>query len=142
MLVLGLLLLGATGVFIGLLVADNTDGPMYHVTVLGQGIATLNGLAVFLAGIALTLILGLALLMIKAGVASARRRRQLLRDGRRPAPPATHEPYPPNGRGEFHERRPDAPQDQRSDGDADLGRGGDEAPARTRRSRRRLRFGH
>ncbi|MEU6866674.1 hypothetical protein ABZ924_26005 [Streptomyces sp. NPDC046876] len=132
MLVLGLLLLGVTGAFIGLLVADNTDGPVYHATILGQGIATVNSLAVFLAGIALTLILGLSIAMIMAGAARARRRRQLLRGGRRPGP----EPYEAHGRGDLHDERPDAPAEPRNEGDTD------EAAAGSRRSRRRLRFGH
>ncbi|MBO1413460.1 hypothetical protein [Streptomyces sp. FH025] len=82
MLLLGLLLLGATGAFIGLLVADNTSGgPDYGVTVLGHHIATLDGLAIFLAGIALTLVVGLGLAMVTAG---ARRRRRAVRTVRVP----------------------------------------------------------
>ncbi|MFD9633301.1 hypothetical protein [Streptomyces violascens] len=78
MLLLGLLLLGATGAFIGLLiaVADNlSGGPDYGVTVLGNHIATLNSLGIFLAGIALTLIFGLGCAMVRSAGARARRRR-------------------------------------------------------------------
>lgn len=161
MLVLGLLLMGATGAFIGLLIADNTDGPVYHATILGQGIATVNSLAVFLAGIALMVILGLAFGMVKAGSTRAARRRELLRSARRPAPRAAPEPYETqeaDGRSDLRER-PDAASGLRNgsarngsarnesamDDTADVdGRSGreDEAAAGTRRSRRRLRFGH
>src|SRR5689334_13083018 len=87
LLLLGLLLLGATGAFIGLLVADNTDGPAYDVTILGNQIATMTGLAVFLSGVALTLVVGLALVLIRAGAHRARRHRQLIRAGRVSAGP-------------------------------------------------------
>ncbi|MGW5121178.1 hypothetical protein ACWEQ8_37955 [Streptomyces noursei] len=83
MLLLGLLLLAATGAFIGVLIADNlSGGPEYTVAVFGNRITTMNGLAIFLAGIALTLILGLALAMITAGMAWAHRRRAVVRDAR------------------------------------------------------------
>jgi hypothetical protein len=70
MLLLGLLLLAATGTFTGLVIADNlSGGPEYTVSVLGQDIATMSTLAVFCAGLALALIfcLGLAT-MVSAAV--------------------------------------------------------------------------
>ncbi|GAA2670352.1 hypothetical protein [Streptomyces lunalinharesii] len=83
MLLLGLLLLAATGAFIGVLIADNlAGGPDYTVAVFGNRITTMNSLAIFLAGIALTLILGLALAMITAGMARGRRRRTVVREAR------------------------------------------------------------
>ncbi|BFV60209.1 hypothetical protein KCMC57_up53130 [Kitasatospora sp. CMC57] len=75
MILLGILLMAAIGAFTGLLIADNTSGgPDYDVTVLGHHIATMNSLAIFLSGIALTLLfcLGLALAV---GVSARRRRR-------------------------------------------------------------------
>lgn len=76
MLLLGLLLLGAVAAFTGLLIADNLDtsGPDHTVTVLGNEIATMDGLSIFLAGIALTLLFGFALLLVTGGGARARRR--------------------------------------------------------------------
>ncbi|MFJ9453810.1 hypothetical protein ACIRST_01915 [Kitasatospora sp. NPDC101447] len=65
MLLLGLLLMAASGAFVGLLIADNlSGGPEYQVTILGTDLVRLNTLAVFLAGVALALIfcLGLALM--------------------------------------------------------------------------------
>ncbi|WP_329500567.1 hypothetical protein [Kitasatospora herbaricolor] len=91
LLLLGLLLLGATGAFTGLLIADNTGGPTYEVTILGHQIVTVTGLAIFLSGVALTLVAGLALAMIKLGAGRARRRRQLIRSARvRVARPTGH----------------------------------------------------
>ncbi|MFF2147027.1 hypothetical protein [Kitasatospora sp. NPDC058190] len=90
MLLLGLLLLGATGAFIGLLITDNTSGgPDYALTVLGNHIATLDSLAIFLAGIALTLIVGLGFAMVVAGArhrrtTGARHRRTAVRTVRVP----------------------------------------------------------
>ncbi|MFD0273165.1 hypothetical protein ACFVHB_04515 [Kitasatospora sp. NPDC127111] len=78
MLLLGLLLMAASGAFVGLLIADNlSGGPEYQVTVLGNDLVTLNSLAIFLSGVALALIfcLGLAL----AGL--ARRARRPVRPG-------------------------------------------------------------
>ncbi|WP_234327138.1 hypothetical protein [Streptomyces sp. NRRL WC-3742] len=64
MLLLGLLLLAASGAFTGLLIADNlSGGPDYQVTVLGNDLVTLNGLGIFLAGIALALLFCLGLAM-------------------------------------------------------------------------------
>lgn len=68
MLFLGLLLLAATGAFTGLLIADNlSGGPEYSVSVFDQGIATMNTLAVFCAGLALALLFCLGLAMAKRG---------------------------------------------------------------------------
>ncbi|MFI1203404.1 hypothetical protein ACH4VR_28895 [Streptomyces sp. NPDC020883] len=76
MLVLGLLLLAVTGAFAGLLIAANlSGGPDYGVTVLGNHVVTLNSLAIFLAGIALTLIMGFGCALIASGSARVRRRR-------------------------------------------------------------------
>ncbi|MER7580668.1 hypothetical protein [Kitasatospora sp. NPDC097691] len=65
MVLLGLLLMAASGAFVGLLIADNlSGGPEYQVTVLGNDLVRMNSLGVFLAGVALALIfcLGLALM--------------------------------------------------------------------------------
>jgi hypothetical protein len=78
MLILGLLLLAATGAFTGLVIADNlSGGPEYTVSVLGQDIATMNMLAVFCSGLALALIFCLGLVMVTS---------------RRHHRPRTHEP--------------------------------------------------
>ncbi|MFI8454761.1 hypothetical protein [Kitasatospora sp. NPDC085464] len=65
MLLLGLLLMAASGAFVGLLIADNlSGGPEYQATILGTDLVRLNTLGVFLAGVALALLfcLGLALM--------------------------------------------------------------------------------
>ncbi|MGA5820341.1 hypothetical protein ACPC54_21040 [Kitasatospora sp. NPDC094028] len=65
MLLLGVLLMAASGTFAGLLIADNlSGGPDYQVTILGNDLATLNSLGVFLAGVGLALVfcLGVALM--------------------------------------------------------------------------------
>ena len=86
MLLLGLLLVGATAAFTGLVIADNDSGsPHYAVTVLGHHIATLNTLAAFLAGVALALVFCLGLAMMKGGSRRAVRRRTDLRAARRDA---------------------------------------------------------
>ncbi|MFF2078537.1 hypothetical protein ACFVXG_27745 [Kitasatospora sp. NPDC058162] len=67
MLLLGLLLMAASGAFAGLLIADNlSGGPEYQVTILGNGLATLDSLGIFLAGLGLALVfcLGLALMRL------------------------------------------------------------------------------
>lgn len=65
MLLLGFLLLAATGAFTGLAIADNLGGgPTYSVSVLGHHIATMNGLALFCSGLALALIFSLGLAMM------------------------------------------------------------------------------
>lgn len=76
MLVLGLLLLAATGAFTGLVIADNlSGGPEYTVSVLGQDIATLNTLAIFCSGVALALLFCLGLTAAAGGGVLRRRRR-------------------------------------------------------------------
>ncbi|KUO16558.1 hypothetical protein [Streptomyces dysideae] len=73
MLILGLLLLAATGAFTGLLIADNlSGGPDYTVSVLGNDIATMNSLAIFSSGLALALIFCLGLAMMTTGAAHRR----------------------------------------------------------------------
>ncbi|MFI7407353.1 hypothetical protein ACIBU0_01555 [Streptomyces sp. NPDC049627] len=84
MLFLGLLLLVATGVFTGLVIADNlSGGPEYTVSVLGQDIATMNTLAVFCSGLALALIfcLGLILATSRRGNSRHRKPRRHLTSG-------------------------------------------------------------
>jgi len=86
MLLLGLLLLGATGAFAGLLVAENrSGGPDYAVTMYGNDLGTVNTLGAFLAGIALTLLFCLALAMVTGGAGHARRRKAELRRSPEPA---------------------------------------------------------
>ncbi|MFJ3791586.1 hypothetical protein [Kitasatospora sp. NPDC090091] len=82
MLLLGLLLMATTGAFAGLLIADNLDGgPDYTATVLGNDVATLSSLGIFLAGIALALLFCLGLAMI----VRARRAHRSVRLGTEPA---------------------------------------------------------
>ena len=74
MFLLGLILLGATGAFTGLLIADNlSGGPEYTVTILGNDIATMSVLGIFLAGLALALIFCLGALLAFGGGARMRR---------------------------------------------------------------------
>ncbi|MFF3071913.1 hypothetical protein ACFVSN_00905 [Kitasatospora sp. NPDC057904] len=81
MLLLGLLLMAASGTFSGLLIADNlSGGPDYQVTILGNDLVTLNSLGVFLSGAALSLLFCLGLALI--GLAR--------RASRRPPQPITH----------------------------------------------------
>ncbi|WP_243436668.1 hypothetical protein [Streptomyces sp. FH025] len=78
MLLLGLLLMAASGAFVGLLIADNlSGGPDYQVTILGHDLVTLNSLSVFLAGVALALIfcLGLAMMWLARRLRARRLRR-------------------------------------------------------------------
>ncbi|AXI79650.1 hypothetical protein C7M71_021825 [Peterkaempfera bronchialis] len=87
---LGLLLAAATAAFVGLLIAYNlSSGPGYTVTMFGHNLVTLNHLGAFLAGIALTLVFGLALAMLAAGLAHHRRKSVRLRAARRDAAVAT-----------------------------------------------------
>lgn len=80
MLLLGVLLLGASGAFICLLIAYNSSGgPEYDVAMFGHHLAMVNGPRIFLAGIALTLLFGLGGAMTMAGGARARGRRGELR---------------------------------------------------------------
>jgi hypothetical protein len=84
MLFLGLLLLACTAAFVGLAIADNLGGgPHYDVSMLGHTIATMNGLALFCAGLALALIFGLGLMMAIGGAAVRRRNGRRLRAARR-----------------------------------------------------------
>ncbi|MFB7633551.1 hypothetical protein ACFC0M_21785 [Streptomyces sp. NPDC056149] len=80
MALLGLLLFVVAGAFVGLSIASNlVGGPSYSVTILGNHIATLNGLGIFLAGIALTLIFGLGIALMTGSLARSRHRRQAAR---------------------------------------------------------------
>lgn len=86
MLLLGLLLLAGTGAFTGLLIAYNLGGgPDYTVTMFGNTLGTLNSLAIFCAGIALTLIFCFGLFLMFGGASLARRRRIARRADRRDA---------------------------------------------------------
>lgn len=92
MFLLGLLLLAATGAFTGLLIAYNTGGgPDYTVTMFGNTLGTLNSLAVFCAGIVLSLIFCFGLFLMFGGAAMARRRRIARRADRRDAKAARAE---------------------------------------------------
>jgi hypothetical protein len=75
MLILGLLLLAATGAFTGLLISENwAGGPDYTVTMFGNTLGTLNSLEIFISGIVLTLIFCVGLSMARGGAGHARRR--------------------------------------------------------------------
>ncbi len=92
MLLLGLLLIGATAAFTGLVISDNiSGGPDYTVSVLGNNIATMNTLAVFLAGVGLALLFCLGLAMMTGGGRRARQRKSDLRMARREARDAAAE---------------------------------------------------
>ncbi|MFG3227202.1 hypothetical protein ACGF07_20760 [Kitasatospora sp. NPDC048194] len=89
MLLLGLLLMAASGAFIGLLIADNlSGGPEYQVTILGNDLVKLDSLGIFLSGVALALLfcLGLALMWPRRRRARAAGRHTYR--GVRPAEPA------------------------------------------------------
>ncbi|MFI9361420.1 hypothetical protein ACIG5E_10190 [Kitasatospora sp. NPDC053057] len=74
MLLLGLLLMAASGAFIGLLIADNlAGGPEYQVTILGNDLVKLNSLAIFLSGVALALLFCLGLAMMRLSRRAVRR---------------------------------------------------------------------
>ncbi|MFF9644914.1 hypothetical protein [Kitasatospora aureofaciens] len=74
MLLLGLLLMAASGAFIGLLIADNlAGGPEYQATVLGTEFVKLNSLAIFLSGVALALLFCLGLALMGLARRAARR---------------------------------------------------------------------
>jgi cell division protein FtsX len=85
MLLIGLLLLGATGAFTALAIAGNlSGGPEYTVSVLDHQIATMNTLAVFSSGLALALIFCLALTTAVIGAShrpTHRRHRRLRTHG-------------------------------------------------------------
>lgn len=95
MLLIGLLLLAATGAFTGGAIADNlSDGPEYTVSVLGNDIATMNTLAIFCAGLALALIFCLGLAMAMRGSAHRRHRNPRARRTRVTGPDTTTGPHP------------------------------------------------
>lgn len=132
MLLLGLLLMGATAAFTGLLISDNlSGGPDYTVTMFGTDIATLNTLGVFLAGIALGLVFCLAAGMAMAGAGRSRSRHAELRALRR--------------RARAHEAAAATPDGTTDAGTADAGTttttGKTTATVPSRRSRMHL-FGH
>ncbi|MEU6236149.1 hypothetical protein [Kitasatospora sp. NPDC047058] len=104
MLLLGLLLMAASGAFAGLLIADNlSGGPEYQATVLGHDLVTLNSLAVFLSGLALGLLFCLGLVL--AGVGRRTRRPVRAVPGDLPARRARHQrPEPREGRAEPYGR--------------------------------------
>ncbi|MEU4092152.1 hypothetical protein [Streptomyces sp. NPDC026673] len=86
MLLLGLVLMGATAAFTGLLIAENLGGgPDYTVTLFGSDIGTVNTLGAFLAGLALALVFCLASVIALAGAGRERSRRAELRHLRRRA---------------------------------------------------------
>jgi len=86
MLLLGLLLLCATGAFTGLLIAYNTGGgPDYTVTMFGNTLGTMNSLEIFIAGLVLALIFCFSLFLMFGGAVMARRRRVARRAERREA---------------------------------------------------------
>ncbi|WP_181442173.1 hypothetical protein [Streptomyces tateyamensis] len=79
MILLGLLLLAATGAFTGLAIADNLHtGQSTTMSILGHDVATMTPLAVFLSGAALALICCLGLALVAAGLVRARRHRSAL----------------------------------------------------------------
>ncbi|MFJ6617851.1 hypothetical protein ACIQOW_09820 [Kitasatospora sp. NPDC091335] len=89
MLLLGLLLMAASGAFVGLLVADNlSGGPDYQVTILGSDLVTLNSLSIFLAGVALALLfcLGLAMMRLSRHSRLSRRAGRTARSSRTARP--------------------------------------------------------
>jgi hypothetical protein len=86
MLLLGLLLLACTAAFTGLAIADNlSGGPVHNVTILGQHIATMNGLALFCAGLGLALVFALGCFMALGGGMARWRRHRDYRAVRRDA---------------------------------------------------------
>lgn len=87
MLFLGLLLLVATGVFTGLVIADNpSGGPEYSVSVLDHDIATMNTLAVFCSGLALALVFCLGVVLARSGATHRRHGRPGRHGARRVSP--------------------------------------------------------
>lgn len=76
MLLIGLLVLAATGAFTGLVIAYNlSGGPEYTVSLFGQDIATMNTLAIFCSGLALALLFCLGLAVTVGRAAQGRHRR-------------------------------------------------------------------
>ncbi|MFC1430653.1 hypothetical protein ACEZDB_08255 [Streptacidiphilus sp. N1-3] len=84
MLLLGLLIVAAAVAFGIVVIADNLGGgPHYSVGLFDHHLATVNTQGAFLAGIALTLLFCLGLLMLTAGARRERRRSSELRAARR-----------------------------------------------------------
>ncbi|WP_405587492.1 hypothetical protein [Streptomyces sp. NBC_01190] len=84
MLILGLLLLACTAAFTGLAIADNRGGgPEHDVTILGHHIATMNGLDLFCAGLALALVFCLGAAIAGGGMSLRRRKSRQLAEARR-----------------------------------------------------------
>ncbi|SEO80466.1 hypothetical protein [Actinacidiphila rubida] len=140
MLILGLLLLACTAAFVGLVIADNLGGgPDYSVTVFGHHIATMDGLAIFCAGLALALVFALGVVLAMTGMKMRRRTGRKLHAARRQAAEAARE------RDELAERldrvhaeheaaERDTPAMGPADGDVDVeaaGQGPVSAPAET-----------
>lgn len=83
MLLLGLLLVGSAAAFTCLLVAYNSSGgPEYAVVMFGHHLATMNGLRIFLSGVALALVFALGCALLLSGTARARSQRLALREAR------------------------------------------------------------
>ncbi|MFE6501905.1 hypothetical protein [Kitasatospora sp. NPDC057738] len=97
MLLLGLLLMAASGAFVGLLIADNlSGGPDYQVTILGNNLVALNSLSIFLAGVALALLFCLGLALMRLSRRAPRRTRPAPIDPeRRTAAPGGGMRHPP-----------------------------------------------
>jgi hypothetical protein len=84
MLLLGLLIVAAAVAFAIVVTADNLGGgPHYSVNLFDHHLATVNTLGAFLAGIALTLVFCLGLLIMTAGARREHRRNSELRAARR-----------------------------------------------------------
>ncbi|MFI9161403.1 hypothetical protein [Kitasatospora aureofaciens] len=137
MLLLGLLLMAASGAFIGLLIADNlAGGPEYQATVLGTEFVKLNSLAIFLSGVALALLfcLGLALM----GLARRAARRPVAAAGYRGRGRRVEPVAPP----ETRDRPGDAAPVTRDERAADPGGQAGGIPPEPQRRRGRHLFGH
>ncbi|GAA3768680.1 hypothetical protein ACFS5L_22130 [Streptomyces phyllanthi] len=73
MLIIGLLLLAATGAFIGLAIAYNlSGGPEYTVAIFDESVVTLNSLAIFCTGLALAFLFCLGLFLARSGAVHRR----------------------------------------------------------------------
>jgi hypothetical protein len=139
MLLLGLLLLCATGAFTGLLIAYNTGGgPDYTVTMFGNTLGTFNSLEIFIAGLALALIFCFSLFLMFGGAAMARRRRVARRAERREARAAMADRDAMAAR--LEEREGAAAETDATS--ADLAAGDTTATTTTRRHHRPHVFGH
>lgn len=145
MLLLGLLLLGASGAFAALLIADNSSGgPEYGVTIFGHHLATMDSLSIFVAGLALALVFCLGCAMMAGGGTLARRRRSALREARASAaaddrPVADRNAF--GDRNALADREAYADRSATADDDADEPTTVTTKPA-THRHRHRLHFGH